>query len=242
MFACSCLNRFYDRKHQVFLKMLKDQIDYREIMRNWSISRCTTLLKWRGNKIKNKASFPFRCLATNVYTVAWYNLPCFIQSTQVQHITSVRHTDSRFIKENRDLKQTRTATPTSGGQKNISSSFIKNIFSLVTLMSLFSLKNRCRTLVLEMSVTFWRQRGNGAVEVSFESRTAQMSALFHIFTCAFCLLQLVLLLYRRCRRHPRLFCLRSLICEEDIGTMASTTRMHFARVFTKETNTEYNKL
>ena len=43
------------------------------------------------------------------------------------------------------------------------------------------------TLVLEMSATFWRQRGNGAVEVSFESRTAQMSALFHIFTCAFCL-------------------------------------------------------
>ena len=41
------------------------------------------------------------------------------------------------------------------------------------------------TLVLEMSATFWRQRGNGAVEVSFESRTVQMSALFHIFTCAF---------------------------------------------------------
>ena len=30
-------------------------------------------------------------------------------------------------------------------------------------------------LILEMSVTFWRQRGNGAIEVSFESRTAQMS-------------------------------------------------------------------
>ena len=28
-------------------------------------------------------------------------------------------------------------------------------------------------------------RGNGAVEISFESRTAQMSALFHIFMCAF---------------------------------------------------------
>ena len=44
------------------------------------------------------------------------------------------------------------------------------------------------TLLLEMLATFWRQRGNGAVEVSFESRTAQMSALFHIFMCAFCLL------------------------------------------------------
>ena len=44
------------------------------------------------------------------------------------------------------------------------------------------------TLVLQMSAKVWRQRGNGAVKVSFESRTAQMSALFHIFTCAFCLL------------------------------------------------------
>ena len=43
-------------------------------------------------------------------------------------------------------------------------------------------------LVLEMSTMLLRQHGNGAVEVSFESRTAQMSALFHIFTCAFCLL------------------------------------------------------
>ena len=31
-------------------------------------------------------------------------------------------------------------------------------------------------LVLEMSTAFWRQRGNGAVEVSFESRTTKMSA------------------------------------------------------------------
>ena len=31
-------------------------------------------------------------------------------------------------------------------------------------------------LVLEMLATFWRQSGNGAVEVSFESRTAQMWA------------------------------------------------------------------
>ena len=62
---------------------------------------------------------------------------------------------------------------------------------------LFSLKfrwlqrlllNETWTLVLEMSATFWRQRGNGAVEVSFESRTAQMSALFHIFMCTFGLL------------------------------------------------------
>ena len=106
------------------------------------------------------------------------------------------------------------------------------------LVCLFSLKNRWiqRLLLHEtMDVSYWnvgqvRQRGNGAVEVSFESRTAQMSALFHIFTCDFCLLQLVLLLYRRCRRHPRLFCLRSLICEEDIGRMASTTRMHFAAI------------
>ena len=33
-------------------------------------------------------------------------------------------------------------------------------------------------LVLEMSATFWRQRGNEAVEVSFESRTAQMHLYF----------------------------------------------------------------
>ena len=39
------------------------------------------------------------------------------------------------------------------------------------------------SLFLGMSATFWRQRGNGAVEVSFENRTAQTSALFHIFTC-----------------------------------------------------------
>ena len=33
----------------------------------------------------------------------------------------------------------------------------------------------------------------GAVEVSFESGTAQMSALFHIFTCAFCILWISLI-------------------------------------------------
>ena len=31
------------------------------------------------------------------------------------------------------------------------------------------------TLDLKIVITFWRQRGNGAVEVSLESRTAQMS-------------------------------------------------------------------
>ena len=35
-------------------------------------------------------------------------------------------------------------------------------------------------LVLEMSAIFWWQRENVAVEVSFESRTAQMSSLLHI--------------------------------------------------------------
>ena len=62
-----------------------------------------------------------------------------------------------------------------------------------------------------MSATFSRQHGNGAVDISFESRTAQMSALFHIFTCAFCLVQLVSLFCQRCRRRSQLFCLRSLM-------------------------------
>ena len=35
----------------------------------------------------------------------------------------------------------------------------------------------------------------------------KMSALFQIFKCAFCLLQLVLLLGRRCRGRPRLIVL-----------------------------------
>ena len=53
-------------------------------------------------------------------------------------------------------------------------------------MFLFSLKNRWLQRLLmnetmdvgsnEMSATFWRQCGNGAVEVSFESRMAQMSS------------------------------------------------------------------
>ena len=43
-------------------------------------------------------------------------------------------------------------------------------------------------LVLGISATFWRQCRNGAVEVLFESRTAQMSALFQIFTFTSCLL------------------------------------------------------
>ena len=38
--------------------------------------------------------------------------------------------------------------------------------------------------MIDILTTFCRRRsGNGAVEVSFESRTAQMSALFHVFTC-----------------------------------------------------------
>ena len=61
-------------------------------------------------------------------------------------------------------------------------------------MFLFSLKlfwiQRLLDETMDVSswnVGLWRQRGNGAVEVSFESRAAQMSALFHIFRCAFCL-------------------------------------------------------
>ena len=63
-------------------------------------------------------------------------------------------------------------------------------------MFLFSLKfrwlqrlflNERMDAVSSWNVGHVRQRGNEAVEVSFESRTAQISALFHIFTCAFCL-------------------------------------------------------
>ena len=45
-----------------------------------------------------------------------------------------------------------------------------------------------RTLSLRPQLRFtkfWKRRGNGAVEVSFESTRAQMSALFHIFTCVY---------------------------------------------------------
>ena len=66
------------------------------------------------------------------------------------------------------------------------------------------------TLVLEMLAMFWRQCVNEAVEVSFESRMAQVSAIFHIFKCTFCLLWLILFPY--CfRHHPWLFCSRSLL-------------------------------
>ena len=100
----------------------------------------------------------------------------------------------------RDLKQTRTATPTSGGKKynSYSSYFTKHIFTLVTFVCFYfrwnsvdssvSSSTKRWPLVLEMPATFWRQRENGAVEVSFDCRTAQMSALFHIFTCDICLL------------------------------------------------------
>ena len=43
-------------------------------------------------------------------------------------------------------------------------------------------------LLLEMSATFWRQRGNGAVKVSFEHRMTHMSALLQILICTFCIL------------------------------------------------------
>ena len=57
------------------------------------------------------------------------------------------------------------------------------------------------TLFLEMSVTFCRRRGNGAVEVSFDSRTARMRFLS-------CVIRVVLPTFRR---RPRLFCLSSLV-------------------------------
>ena len=43
-------------------------------------------------------------------------------------------------------------------------------------------------IVLEMSATFWIQRGNGAVKVSFEHRMTHMSALLQILICTFCIL------------------------------------------------------
>ena len=67
------------------------------------------------------------------------------------------------------------------------------------------------TLVLGMLAMFGRQCVNEAVEVSFESRMAQVSAIFHIFKCTFCLLWLVLLFPYCFRHHPWLFCSRSLL-------------------------------
>ena len=150
----------------------------------------------------------------------------------VNQRVSTRATDLAFYcaqnprRRNRDLTQTRTATPNVGRQERCSF-VIKHIFNLVFLCFCFcwnsvdssaSSWTKRWTLVLEMSATFWRQRRNGAVEVSFESRAVQIQ----IFTCAFSLVWLVLLFCRRCRRRPQLFCVRSLITWErghpwDIG-------------------------
>ena len=48
-----------------------------------------------------------------------------------------------------------------------------------------------------------------AFEVTRKSTTTPRSCQFHIFTCSFCLLQLVLF-YRRCRRHLPSWCFTSL--------------------------------
>ena len=64
------------------------------------------------------------------------------------------------------------------------------------------------TLVLEMLTTFQRRLRNGAVEVLFENRTAQMPALFHIFLLAvFVFYNKSYYFCRRCRGRP--FCLNS---------------------------------
>ena len=75
--------------------------------------------------------------------------------------------------------------------------FIAHNISLLWLLWMFQFSLKLcwlqRLLLNELKdVSSWNvghvlKRGNGAVEVSFESRTAQVSALFHIFTCAFCL-------------------------------------------------------
>ena len=85
----------------------------------------------------------------------------------------------------------------------LGTSLIKHIFTLVTLYMCFYFCWNC----IDSSV--WRQRGNEAVEVSFECRTARMSALFHIFTCAFCVISFILPMLQHC---PQMFCLMSLIC------------------------------
>ena len=87
------------------------------------------------------------------------------------------------------------------GRKKI---FLRNLHILLSIsllwfpcMFLFSLKFRWlqRLLLNEtMDVSSWNVGhdlktvwNNGAVEVWFESRAAEIPALFHIFTCAFCL-------------------------------------------------------
>ena len=91
--------------------------------------------------------------------------------------------------------------PMLGGKKKKSSEssyFMKHIFTLVSLyVSIFTEIPLTPASLLQnemMDITSWNaglsvlKTRNGVAEVYFESRTAQMSALFHIFTCTFCLL------------------------------------------------------
>ena len=74
---------------------------------------------------------------------------------------------------------------------------------------------KCWMLVLKMPATFWRQHGNGVVQVSIESRTAQMSAVFfsdiHVLFLS-CVINLIVLQTLPSLSSAVLLLIRSLIC------------------------------
>ena len=88
------------------------------------------------------------------------------------------------------------------------------LFSLKLLwQSRSSFSTKQWMLVLEISATFWRQRGNGAVEVLFESRTAQINIILiphiHVRFLSRVINKVIVLL--TLPSPSRLFCLSSLV-------------------------------
>ena len=106
-------------------------------------------------------------------------------------LARLTNTKSRFV-GNRDLKQTRTTTTTSGGKKNISSysrGFV-NIYLVPLFVSIFAEVQLPPLLFLNEKIQFTtfsvKTMWKWSSVASFE-RTAQMSALFQTFTRTFCL-------------------------------------------------------
>ena len=129
---------------------------------------------------------------------------------------------SAYSSHNRELKQTRTATATWGARKRLFPYFWRlcnsaysyrgsNFFRFCQSFYCFIVSNygRATVLISQNDAHVLTTTCKWSNWSRTWGTTTPRSCQFHIFTCSFCFLQLVLLFHWRCRRGLPSWCLSS---------------------------------
>ena len=141
----------------------------------------------------------------------------------------------------RELKQTRTATATWGTRKKTVYVFLTSLQLCLFLTWLkflpflpkfycFIVSNywRATVVICQNDVHVLTTTSKWSNWSRTWGKTTPRSCQFHIFTCSFCFLQLVLLFHWRCRCRLPYWCLSSLVSQCQRNNIEAEITFHFA--------------